>query len=450
MAETIGNQKTNQPKGPQVHKGEVYHSDMAEAILGVRSFLTLRDTKQVLWYDHSAGIYRFNGETAIEEFTQHWLDGLGLSSKATRNFMNQVIGYIQRDTYINREELNANSNILVIKNGVLDLNTGKVSEHSKDYKSTIAIPATYSANAKCPRIDRFISEIVEKQDIPLMYEIPAWCIVPNSRIQRLVLLVGEGANGKSTYLEMLRQFLGKDNCTAHSMQSLTTNRFSVAGLFGKLANINADLPSSALRQTAPLKMLSGGDSIESEKKFKDSFNFVNTAKLIFSANQPPEITEDTLAIWRRFVVVDFPFQFMDKADDKDLLAKITTETELSGYLNKVLDGLGRLKKNGDFSYFRSIEDTRSKYLLISNPTGTFIEDYCEFDVWATITKKELHTCFMKFCEEKKLPSLSIKAFGHKIKRTYNLAEERDSWRGIKLGDKGIKLRVSGWAEGMEE
>ena len=50
-------------KGPSAHKGEVYHSDMAEAILGVRSFLTLNDTKQVLWYDYPSGIYRFGGET---------------------------------------------------------------------------------------------------------------------------------------------------------------------------------------------------------------------------------------------------------------------------------------------------------------------------------------------------------------------------------------------------
>ena len=142
-----------------------------------------------------------------------------------------------------------------------------------------------------------------------------------------------------------------------------------------------------------------------------------------------------MAIWRRFIVVDFPFEFRGKAEDKNLLAKITTKEELSGFLNKVLDSLGRLKKNGDFSYERSVEDTRSKYLLVSNPSSAFIEEQCEFSPWASITKEELYQAFMKFCEEQKLPGLAKKAFGHKIKQAYTLSEERDTWRGIKLKEK---------------
>ena len=170
-----------------------------------------------------------------------------------------------------------------------------------------------------------------------------------------MILLGEGANGKTVYLEMVRQFLGRNNCTAYSLQSLTTNRFAIAGLFGKLANISPELPSNALKQAGPLKTLTGLDTIEAEKKFKDSFNFVNTAKMIFATNMPPEISEDTLAVWRRFVVIDFPFKFTGDRADKNLLPKLTTEQEFSGLLNKVLEGLERLKKNGDFSYSRSVE-----------------------------------------------------------------------------------------------
>lgn len=431
MADDI-KQKLSKPKRPRVHKGEVYHSEMAEAILAARSFLTLKDTKQVLCYDTPSGIYRFNGETVIEQLAQMWLGDVGLEAKATTYYMTQVIGYIQRETYIDREKLNANHDIVVVKNGVIELSTGKILQHSKDFRATIAIPVSYDAQAKCPRIDKFISEIVQEKDISLLYEIPAWCLTPYSGIQRLVILLGEGANGKTVYLEMVRQFLGRDNCTAYSLQSLTTNRFAIAGLYGKLANISPELPSSALRQAGPLKTLTGLDTIEGEKKFKDSFNFVNTAKMVFATNTPPEITEDTLAVWRRFVVVDFPFKFVGNAADKNLLSKLTTEDELSGLLNKALEGLVRLKQNGDFTYTRTIEDTRSKYLLASNPAAAFIEDHCEFDVWLTISKKELYEAFMKFCEDNKLPGMAMKAFGHKIKHAYNMAEERDSWRGIKV------------------
>ena len=419
-------------KGPKAHNGKVRHSNMAEAILAVRSFLTLSDTKQVLWYDHAAGVYRFNGETVIEQFAQMWLGKLGLKSEATNHYMAQVVGYIQRETYIDRDKLNPNHDIVVVKNGVIDLNTRKLLPHNKEYKATVAVPVTYDVGADCPKITKFITEVVKEEDRLLLWEIPAWCLTPYSGIQRLVILLGEGANGKTVYLEMLRRFLGRENCTAYSLQSLTTNRFAIAGLYGKLANISPELPSTALRQAGPLKTLTGLDTVEAEKKFRDSFNFVNTAKMIFATNTPPEISEDTLAVWRRFVVIDFPFRFTGDRADKNLLAKLTTEKELSGLLNKALEGLARLKKIGDLSYTRSIEDTRNKYLLASNPVMAFIEERCEFDPWSTVMKKNLHQAFMEFCAENKLPGMTIKAFGHKIKKGYMLNEERDKWRGIKV------------------
>ena len=423
-------------KGPKAHNGKVWHSNMAEAILAVRSFLTLSDTKQVLWYDYPAGVYRFNGETVIEQFAQMWLGKLGMKSQATNHYMAQVVGYIKRETYIHRDELNPNHDIVVVKNGVIDLNNRKLLPHNKEYKATVALPVTYDVGVDCPKITKFISEVVKQEDRLLLWEIPAWCLTPYSGIQRLVMLLGEGANGKTVYLEMLRRFLGRENCTAYSLQSLTTNRFAIAGLFGKLANISPELPSTALRQAGPLKTLTGLDTVEAEKKFRDSFNFVNTAKMIFASNTPPEISEDTMAIWRRFIVIDFPFKFVGDRADKNLLHKLTTEKELSGLLNKALNGLARLKSKGDFSYTMSVDDTRSKYLLASNPIAAFIDERCEFDSWAIITKKELYEAFMKFCVENKLPGMTIKAFGHKVKRGYSLNEERNKWRGIKVKSTG--------------
>ena len=240
-------------RGPKAHKGEIFHSDMAESIMAERSFLTLSDTKQVLCYDESAGIYKFDGEIIIEQLAQFWLGRAGLDAKATTHYMEQVIDFIRRETYIDRDALNPNPSILVVKNGTLSLIAGTLVKHSKAFKATIAIPVTYDVNAKCPVIDKFLSEIVAPSDLPLLCEIPAWCLTTRSGIQRLVLLLGEGRNGKTKYLEMLREFLGRGNCTAHTLQSLTTNRFAVAGLFGKLANIAPDLPSRALREAGPLK-----------------------------------------------------------------------------------------------------------------------------------------------------------------------------------------------------
>jgi len=90
--------------------------------------------------------------------------------------------------------------------------------------------------------------------------------------------------------------LGKTNCTGINLQSLATNRFSTAELFGKLANISPDLPKATLRDTGNIKALSGGDAITAEHKFHQPFTFTNKAKLIFAANQPPIIDDESLAL----------------------------------------------------------------------------------------------------------------------------------------------------------
>jgi putative DNA primase/helicase len=107
-------------------------------------------------------------------------------------------------------------------------------------------------------------------------------------------------------------------------------------LYGKLANIYADLPAIALKETGIFKMLTGGDTISGEHKFKPRFYFKNYAKLIFSCNQIPQTPDDSDAFYRRWIIVNFPHQFLDADQntdknlvaDKNLLAKLTTTSEL--------------------------------------------------------------------------------------------------------------------------
>jgi len=79
----------------------------------------------------------------------------------------------------------------------------------KKYRATIAIPVEYDTNSVCPQIDKFIGEVVEPADIDILYEMPAWCLIRNSEIQRLVLLLGNGQDGKSKYIGLLKAFLGQ-------------------------------------------------------------------------------------------------------------------------------------------------------------------------------------------------------------------------------------------------
>lgn len=405
--------------------------EMADILQKEFHFKTFKDTEEVLCYDYNCGLYRYHGESVIKQLVEEKLVSSGLAEQATRHYVSEVIGHIQRRTYIDREKFNSQPNLLNLKNGILDLDTMGLKTHTKDFLSTIMIPVSYDPKADCPLIKKVFSEIIAVQFMPLLEEIIGWCLEQHSGIQRLVLFLGEGANGKSTFLELLRRFLGMGNCSSVALQAFNTQRFASALLYGKLANIYADLPMTALKETAALKVLTGGDAITAEKKFQHPFSFVNRAKLIFSANRPPLIPDNSLAVWRRWMVIKFPNKFIGDGADKNLLVKLSTERELSGLLNIALQGLNRLRKNGDFSYRMTIDQVRDRYILLSDPVITFLEEKCFFDPQSSIKKEELYQSYIEFCKKKKIAGMTKKGFGHTIKqKQLPIKERRDEWRGI--------------------
>jgi putative DNA primase/helicase len=137
------------------------------------------------------------------------------------------------------------------------------------------------------------------------WEIPAWLMTPENSAQKVVLLSGEGANGKSAYLRACIAFVGKGNVTALSLHRLEQDKFAVSRLVGKLANICPDLPSAHLASTSTFKALTGGDEMAAEYKFKNGFDYAPFCKLLFSANQPPRSDDATHGFFRRWQVIPF-------------------------------------------------------------------------------------------------------------------------------------------------
>jgi putative DNA primase/helicase len=338
--------------------------------------------------------------------------------------------------------MNADADLLVVQNGILQLSTRHLLSHSPEKVFTIGLPVTYLPSAFCPAVETFFNQIVKPCDVNLLYELCGWCLDRKSPIQKLFFMLGSGANGKSTYLNLLQKFLGPENCSSASIQSLADNRFAMAQLSDKWANIFPDLPASGIKDAAMIKGLTGGDTMQAEHKFEKPFNLTNTAKLIFSANKAPRFNEDSDAIWRRLVIVEFPNQFMGNRADCDLLDKLTTPQELSGLLNASLDALQTLRERKSFSVSASMTATRRQYLVSSNPVSVFIEERCEKDSKASITKEDLYQAFVAFCNEVGAEPIGKKAFGGRLNAMGVADEAQNSWsihiwKGLKLKDKQV-------------
>lgn len=400
--------------------------------LNNNKILTLNDTDEI--YIYKEGVYVSKGDKILSKQCQ-----LILGRFLSRSIVLEVLGHIRRSTYIKREEVEEPRDKICLLNGILDLEDLEVKQHTPDIIFFNKLPVEYNTEADCPNIKKFLSEVVKEEDINLIQEFSGYTLYKEYFIHKSFMLTGGGANGKSTYINLLKSFLGQENVASVPLQKLETNRFSISSLFGKLANLFADLPDKALSGTSIFKMLVGQDLIPAEKKFKDEFHFENYAKLIFSANQIPKSPEDTDAFFRRWIIINFPNQFIENAD-KHLSKKLTTPEELSGFLNFSLEGLKRILEIGDFSNTKSIQEIREEYIRKSDSVQAFIMDCIEIKGDSYEIKKKLYTSYTDYCRKMNYPVSPENTFHRELQKKIRVEDYRPSisgkreqcWNGIKL------------------
>jgi P4 family phage/plasmid primase-like protien len=361
------------------------------------SFITLRDTGEVLLYDRH-GVY--NGGALA--FMGEWIEmkHRERDRTATQRFVAESVDSVKRSTYLERDSLNPPGR-LCLNNGVLDLDVSprvKV-DHSPDHHFVMRLPVDYDPDATCPNFLKFLSEVLPQQDKQdVIQEMFGYCLRPGNPYKVAFFLMGEFDSGKSTLLEVLRGLLGDENTSTIALQSLADNRFASAGLFSKLANIYTDLSPRLIKDVGLFKMLTGGsDHVPAEKKFQAPFAFVNPAKLIFSANALPAVPWGDDAFFRRWVTLEFGVQIPQDRQVPFLESKLLEEAP--GILNWALAGLDRLLARGRFPDTGSVEETRQRWRRLSDSLAWFAEEVIIRERGSWVAKNEFYATYAEFCED---------------------------------------------------
>lgn len=236
---------------------------------------------------------------------------------------------------------------LPVKNGLLNLETLELEEYSPKVRFTFQLPYEYKPRAKCPTIDKFLSDVVMTTDKDLILEFAAYLFMKHC-LRKFLTAAGPRASGKSTLANLLAELVGQENYSSLTLQQLASGeRFYASQLFGKLLNCASDIPHEPVRYLATIKALTGNDPIEAQFKYKDPFKFINTAKLLFTANELPYIEGDP-AFWDRVMIVHFPTIIEPQKRDPSLLARM--RPELPGFLNEVLEARARLLARRRFDW----------------------------------------------------------------------------------------------------
>ena len=145
---------------------------------------------------------------------------------------------------------------VMVKNGVLNLVTETLTPSSPAYGFTRRLNVTYDPTADDTFIRNYLSDIVATdRDIALLTQIGAHAIT-QMQIKKLYICYNKsGNNGKSTFLSFIREFLGTNNVSSITLQDLEKDKFRVANIEGKLANIQPDLPKGTIVSDSTIKVL---------------------------------------------------------------------------------------------------------------------------------------------------------------------------------------------------
>lgn len=407
---------------------------LAKHCIGKFHLFTIRDNDEIYLYND--GVYLPNGKRILAGYVQK---NMGLGDCLTSHVINEFWGHIRRYTYSTNDKLQEPKNLICLQNGVLRIDNLKLEPHNPNQVFLNKLPVIYDEIADCPKIQEFLTQIIPEDLIPVLQELIGYCLYKGYPIHKAFMLVGTGANGKSTFINLLKSFLGQEFCASIPLYQLETNRFAGSSLFGKLANLFADLPSRALKETSIFKMLTGEDLIPAEKKFQDQFFFTNYAKLIFSCNQIPASPDDSDAFFRRWIIINFPNQFLNDKADKKLLTKLTIPEELSGLLNFAIEGLKRLVEGGDFSITKSIEEVREEYIRRSDSVASFLMDMIQAHPEKYVPKKELYTAYCDYCRDLNAPIKPENTFHKELQQKIRVEDYRPN-----LEVDGRKQRILCW------
>jgi putative DNA primase/helicase len=285
--------------------------------------------------------------------------------------------------------------------------TGEFKEHSPDYLSVNQKPIKYDPKAKAKLFREYLQQVLYPTEIRTAVELMAYTFLRDNKYEIVTILFGYGANGKSVFTGLLTALHGPRNVSNVPLSSMIKNTFALSDLENKDVNIDSELSSATIEDSAILKKLTGKQPIRIERKHQRAYDIILHAKLFFSANRIPQTTDDSDAYYRRNIVISFPKKFEGDRADTNMLAKLTTDDEISGIFNVLMDALRDilLKNNGGiFINEKTIQARREKYEMAANPIGSFIEHMVARDSIESdkITKDEFYQVYQRYCRENKL------------------------------------------------
>jgi putative DNA primase/helicase len=342
--------------------------------------------------------------------------------------------------------LNTEPWLLTVLNGTIDLRTGKLRPHDPGDLIMKLAGVEYDPDADCPLWEKSQLEIADG-DAELVAFKQRWygyCLTGDVSERKLAILYGEGRNGKSTELGVVKALLGDSDEESSYARNVQFDTFSVrygegprndlARLVGARLVTAIESSEGKRLDVALIKQLTGGeDTVTARFLRQEFFEFRPNFKICLATNHKPVINDSNRAIWDRLLLIPYPVIFEGDDCDKNLPEKL--KTELPGILNWMLEGLRRYLREG-LTVPDSVKAATEGYRSESNVLAEWVADRCETGLKLFDSAAALHESYLDWAKRHAGVKLNSTQFGRALGDSgFEAGGQR------KIGGKPLRVRL---------
>jgi P4 family phage/plasmid primase-like protien len=357
-----------------------------------------RVVNKKLIFSYTGRVYEKLGEMALPSFAETHFDP-HVKTAVIEEFVNVVTRYnvVEADWFAQSTDGRVN-----FQNGTLVWETGELGSHSPALGFRYVLPFDYDPSARAPRWEQFLLEVFggDQEQAQLAEEFVGYCLSGDRLwVQKALILLGEGENGKSTLIKVIQALAGEGNYSAVKVDRFNDPTF-VQQLDGKLFNISGETPRRGFEETAGIKELIGGDVVTARELYGTPYTFQNRTKIVFSCNEIPRTLDNTHGFYRRFWILTFNQVFSKERGNADPHIDEKLALELPGIFNRVRQAYSDAKCRGKFTEPAASKQAIAELREEMDEAGTWIAGHLEetegLDSW--LTNREIWDAFRKYME----------------------------------------------------
>jgi P4 family phage/plasmid primase-like protien len=368
-------------------------------------------------YKKEVGCYQqleIQGDRGIRDVVFESLLRNGNYKKIRKHTIGEIIMCLQYDKKIRCDSMDADPNLIALKNGVFNLKTKELYDPSPKYKVSKLIEIEYDKDADCPTFDNFLNSVFngDQEHIKNILRLGGYALsnVHPSEVEKMFLFLGEGSNGKSVLIRVLQTLFHQSQQSSLSIEQLTTDNFKRVDLSTSRVNFCTEMNANQrIKNDGELKRIISGEWLTIDRKFAPPMSIRVQSIIIMASNSMPQTSDSTYAMARRMVVFPFKNTYLPhKKYQKELMATGNSPDylaargryvkdptlihkimeELPGVFNRMIEGYDEFCQAGysfvesDSTYDEVMEDLRG-----ADPEYVFITTECN---WSNDTEDFVH------------------------------------------------------------